>query len=297
MTEEKSKSAKLTILPTPIGNLDDITLRAIKALESADAIYSEDTRVTQKLISALGLDVHARVFRLDENTMAANAHYVADAVAKGENVVYCTDAGMPGVSDPGLRLVAYMRESGFTVEVLPGASAAIVAYVLSGTDNPHFYFGGFLPRKEAKREVALKDVADLDAALIFYESPNRLVRTLQTIASVFPYRNVSVCRELTKLHEEVCCGTASDIAAEFSEREESGIIKGECVVVIDGPLKDEIIEKSAGEEDEALACARRLLDEGLSSKSIVLSLIDQFDISKNRAYEIVLSIKGDVDGK
>lgn len=293
---ESRKEAKLVVVPTPIGNLGDITVRSMRALELADAIYSEDTRMTQKLISALGLHVDARIFRLDENTMAAHAQDVADLVASGKTVAYCTDAGMPGVSDPGLKLVSLLRERGIPVEVLPGASASVVAYVSSSTENPHFYFGAFLPRKDSQRKEALEALSNLDAALVFYESPNRLAKTLQTIAEVFPYRKVAVCRELTKLHEEVAIGDAPEIADRFLKRDGEGSIKGECAIVIDGPTEAEATHIDIVSEAAAADDAARMIAEGASSKSVVKALVDSFGITKNKAYDIFLEKKSELDG-
>ncbi len=202
-----AKAGRITIVPTPIGNLGDITLRALDALRTADVVCAEDTRVSGGLLAALGIS--KRLERLDENAMGSRAADVVARAADGQHIAYCTDAGMPGVSDPGMRLVAAAREAGVAVEVLPGASAAITAYVASGTACSRFYFGGFFPRKAGERERMLDSLRSLDAALVFYESPNRLCDALDTIARAYPMRQVAVCRELTKLHEEVARGTAS----------------------------------------------------------------------------------------
>lgn len=295
MSDESANNAKLTMVPTPIGNLGDMTLRAIKVLEMADAIYAEDTRMVQKLLSALELKTDARIFRLDENLMSSHANDVAELVAAGKNVAYCTDAGMPGVSDPGLKLVARLREKGLPVEVLPGASASIVAYVSSATQNPHFYFGAFLPRKDAQQRVMLEGLANLDAALVFYESPKRLSKTLETIASVFPYRNVTVCRELTKLHEEVITANSKEVAELFATREARGEIKGECAIVIDGPVDAEALQSEEAAVNAALEDAAQMIDDGVSSKDAIKVLVDKFGISKNKAYEIYLEKKSKID--
>lgn len=297
MSDLNRKKANLTIVPTPIGNLGDITVRSMKALESADAIYSEDTRMTQKLINALELDVDAHIYRLDENTMSAHMQDVERLLLEGKSVVYCTDAGMPGVSDPGLRLVSFLRGRGLPVEVLPGASASIVAYVSSSTENPHFFFGGFLPRKESQKRAVLEKLSTLDAALIFYESPNRLVKTLKLIADVFPKRKVSVCRELTKLHEEVVTDNSQNVANLFGEREAKSQIKGECAIVIDGPQDGEEAVDLARMQDEASCLASQLLADGVRPKDAVRKISEQFEIGKNMAYEIVLQKKGELDDR
>ena len=159
--------------------------------------------------------------RLDEAMIGAKAASVMERVAAGEVLAYCSDAGMPGVSDPGLRLVAAAHEAGVPAEVLPGASAAACAYVASGTVCPRFYFGGFFPRKAGEQRTVLEELRGLDAALVFYESPNRLVAALAAIAEVLPLRKVAVCRELTKLHEEVARGTAAERSEEHTSELQS----------------------------------------------------------------------------
>ena len=173
-------AGKLIICPTPIGNLGDMPQRALDALTSADVVCAEDTRVTGKLLAAFGIG--KRLERLDEALIGSRADGIVARVEAGEVIAYCSDAGMPGVSDPGLRLVAAAREAGVAVEVLPGASAAACAYVASGTVCPRFYFGGFFPRKAAEQRSVLEELRGLDAALVFYESPNRLVAALSAIA-------------------------------------------------------------------------------------------------------------------
>ena len=159
-------AGKLIIVPTPLGNLGDMTARAIDAMGEADVVFAEDTRVTGRLLRAFGVD--APLERLDEQVMGGRAAEVVERVLAGEVAAYCTDAGMPGVSDPGLRLVAAARSAGAPVEVLPGPTAAATAYVASGTVNPRFYFGGFLPRKAAEQRACREALRGLDAALVFY---------------------------------------------------------------------------------------------------------------------------------
>ena len=206
---------KLIICPTPLGNLGDMTTRALDALRAADVICAEDTRVTGKLLAALGIE-GKRIERLDENVIAQRAAEITARVIAGEVIAYCTDAGMPGVSDPGLRLVRTARVAGVPVEVLPGPTAVATAYVASGCIDQSFYFGGFFPRKDAARRQLLEQLKPLQAALVFYESPNRLVGALRAITDMLPLRGVAVCRELTKLHEEVVRGPAPEVLAEFA---------------------------------------------------------------------------------
>lgn len=265
--------------------------RALDALRVADVVCAEDTRVTGKLLSALSLE-GKQLERLDENVLGERAQNIIERVQGGQVIAYCTDAGMPGVSDPGLRLVEAAHEAEVTVEVLPGPSAVATAYVASGTTCPQFYFGGFFPRKDAARRALLKSLASLDAALIFYESPNRLVDALHVVADELPLRMVAVCRELTKLHEEVVRGRALEVAEEFGGRDS---VKGEIVFVIDpaSPLEEQQAQDRAFELAETRA--RELLRVGERQKAIAHMIADEFGIARNDAYDLVLSVKESLD--
>ena len=282
-----------------------MTLRSLEALREADVVCAEDTRVTGKLLAHFGIE--KRLARLDEAMIGSRAAGVvarvadeekkkavrcngcAERVAAGEVVAYCSDAGMPGVSDPGLRLVAAAREAGVAVEVLPGASAAACAYVASGTVCPRFYFGGFFPRKATEQRTVLAELSGLDAALVFYESPNRLVAALSVIAEVLPWREVAVCRELTKLHEEVARGSAAELRERFAARaEEPGGVRGELALVIDAPGET---EAAVGAEEAAASAAERaveLVAEGLRTKEVTKHLVAEFGISRNDAYNLAM---------
>ena len=273
-------AGKLTIVPTPIGNLGDMTPRALEALRAADAVCAEDTRVTGKLLAALGIE-GKRLERLDENVIGKRAASIIERVEQGERIAYCSDAGMPGVSDPGLRLVAAARAAEAPVEVLPGPTAAATAYVASGTTAPAFYFGGFFPRKEKARADLLEQLRQLDAALVFYESPNRIAGALEAIAAAYPQREVAVCRELTKLHEEVARAAASELAVEFAQRDS---VKGEIVIVIDPPVPGE----HAPDGEAVEARARELAAQGERPKSIAKQLAAEFGIPRNQAYDLAL---------
>ncbi|WP_276915179.1 16S rRNA (cytidine(1402)-2'-O)-methyltransferase [Parvibacter caecicola] len=287
-----SENGKLVIVPTPIGNLGDMTLRSLEALRAADAVCAEDTRVTGKLLAHF--EIRKPLERLDEAMISAKAAAVMERVAAGEVVAYCSDAGMPGVSDPGLRLVAAAREAGVAVEVLPGASAASCAYVASGTVCPRFYFGGFFPRKGVEQRAVLEQLRGLDAALVFYESPNRLVTALEAVAEALPLRQVAVCRELTKLHEEVARGAAAELAERFAARAaQPGGIRGEIALVIDAP---NVAEGEAAAESAAASAQVRAADlatEGLRTKEIARRLAAEFGIPRNDAYEIAMRVQGE----
>lgn len=276
-----SNIGKIFICSTPIGNLSDISAHLSDALSSADTIFAEDTRVTSKLLAHLELEKPLK--RLDENVMDKHVTDVIDAAKAGEIVAYCSDAGTPGVSDPGLKIVEAARQANIDVEVVPGPSAVLAAYVASGFTNQNFYFGGFLPRKDNARKNELDNLSKLDAVLIFYESPNRLVKTLETIAEVFVDTPVSVCRELTKMHEEVAIGPAGDVYEEFKQRES---IKGEIVICVDSKPVE-----AQPEMDPTNKLANYLSSSGFKSSEISSVLQDVFGVSKNDAYQIALNAK------
>lgn len=285
-TNASTSSGKLIVVPTPLGNLGDMTVRALEALRAADTVCAEDTRVTGKLLSAF--DISKRLERLDEALVGQRAGAIAQRVIDGEVIAYCSDAGMPGVSDPGMRLVRACRAAGAPVEVLPGPTAVATAYVASGCENARFYFGGFFPRKDGERRSALDAVRALDAALVYYESPNRLTSALAVIAEVFPLREVAVCRELTKLHEEVFRGPAADVRDEFARRAGEGSIKGEIVLVIDGPSEAEAVATAATAASDASSRAAELVAEGMRTKEVAKKIAAEFGIARNEAYEIAM---------
>lgn len=281
-----SSGGRLIVVPTPLGNLGDVTQRALDTLRAADVVCAEDTRVTGKLLAAFG--IQKRLERLDEAMAAQRATDIVQRVRGGETIAYCSDAGMPGVSDPGMRLVRACREAGAAVEVLPGPTAVATAYVASGCDNQKFYFGGFFPRKAGERRAVLEALRTLDAALVFYESPNRLTGALEVIAEAFPLRTATVCRELTKLHEEIVRGATPDLRDEFTRREKESGIKGEIVIVIDGPSEQEEAARTQDAAADARTRAAQLAAEGVRAKQIAKTVAAELGISRNEAYEIAL---------
>lgn len=286
-----TNEGKIYIVPTPIGNLGDMTARALEALRMCDAVYAEDTRVTGKLLAAF--DIRKPMHRLDENTIRQRSSDVLDRVLAGEKVCYCTDAGMPGVSDPGSILVAAAHERGATCEVLPGASAASLAYVASGFSCPNHYFGCFFPRKRSEQRSVLESLSHLDAALIFYESPHRLLDSLRSIEEVLPKRKVCVCRELTKLHEEVFVGSPDGALSYFRAMEDAGGIKGEIVIVIDSAGTEELRSRDDDATKQAERLVVRLISEGERVKTAAAKAAEAFGIPKNQAYQMALAAKED----
>lgn len=220
--------SKLYIVPTPIGNLDDITLRAIKTLSAVDLILAEDTRTTSFLLKHLGID--KKLISHHKFNEHAKVETVAARIAAGESVALVSDAGTPGISDPGFLLVRTCIEAGIEVETLPGATALIPAIVQSGFPCDRFCFEGFLPQKKG-RNKRLQQLADEERTIIFYESPYRVVKMLTQLAEAFGGdRAVSVSRELTKKFEETIRGTLTEVKEHFTKKEP----KGEFVIVLAG---------------------------------------------------------------
>ncbi len=281
-------AGKLSIVATPIGNLGDVTGRALETLRAADTVLAEDTRVTGRLLAAFS--IHTRLERCDENVIAQRADSLVERIAGGEHLALATDAGMPGISDPGLVLVDAARAADLEVEVLPGPSAVPTAIAAAGFVGSAFYFGGFLPRKRAKRKEMLSSLAGLDAALIFYESPHRCLDTLASIAETLPGRRVAVCRELTKLHEEVLRGSAAELLGTLELR---NAIKGEIVLVIEGPVEGETAERASIEDAELAERIEEARAEGLSTSALAKRLSAEFAIPRNELYERIIGMAQD----
>lgn len=247
----EARAGLLSVVGTPIGNLEDASPRVRRVLGEADVVFCEDTRVTGRLMSAFDLHVHLE--RCDENVMGEKIEQVLGRLAAGERVAFVSDAGMPGVSDPGQRLVDAALDAGALVEVVPGPSAVTCALVASGLASEHFFFEGFLPRRRGAQLARLAELAAIPGTLVVYESPRRVAETLANVAEAFPERRVALVRELTKLHEEVVRGRAPELAAEVAARDE---VRGECVIVIAAPSAEELAARRA----EA-AGPERTLDE------------------------------------
>lgn len=237
-TEPEKLAPGLYIAATPIGNLGDVTLRAIDVLTRCDAIACEDTRVTGKLLKLLGIS--NRLWRYDDYASDADRERLLAAM-QHQAIALVSDAGMPLVSDPGYRLVRAARDAGVTVTALPGASAPLLALALSGLPSDRFLFAGFLPPKEQARASMLDELAGLRATLIFFETAPRLTKALATIAARMPGREVAVARELTKLHEECRRASAPDLIAHY----EAFPPRGEIVLLIGPPVAQEPVAVDA----------------------------------------------------
>ncbi|MDB5244622.1 MAG: hypothetical protein JWN18_492 [Parcubacteria group bacterium] len=218
----------LSIVATPIGNLEDITIRALRTLKECDVIFCEDTRVTAKLLARH--EIKKPLQRLDAATEEKKAGAVCVRLEKGENIVFVSDAGTPGISDPGARLVAQVRIElpGVTIEAIPGPSALTAALSIAGLEDGTFTFLGFLPHKKG-RQTALAHLAKSDISTVLYESPHRILKLLNELREVQVPR-VIVCRELTKIHEEVVAGTPSEVLSHFTLHPDT--VRGEFVVIV-----------------------------------------------------------------
>jgi 16S rRNA (cytidine1402-2'-O)-methyltransferase len=228
MLQEEDKPIQLYLVPTPIGNLKDITLRALEVLKSVDVVLAEDTRTTGKLMK------HYEINRPLQSYHIFNEHKtvekIVDRLKKGEVMALVSDAGTPGISDPGFLLVRAVKESGMEVNCLPGATAFVPALVNSGLPTDRFTFEGFLPHKKG-RQTRIQGLVNETRTMVFYESPHRLMKTLEQFAEAFgPDRTASVSRELTKLYEENVRGTLSELISYYLEHP----IKGEIVLVVEG---------------------------------------------------------------
>lgn len=236
--------AKVYIVPTPIGNLEDITYRAVSILRTVDVILAEDTRTSSVLLKRY--DISAKMFAHHKFNEHRTVEQVVDRVEMGQNVALLSDAGTPGISDPGFLLVRTCLERGVDVECLPGATALIPALVNSGLPTDRFCFEGFLPQKKG-RQKRMEQLREEERTMVFYESPYRLIKTLQQLAEILgEERRASVSRELTKLHEENARGTLVELSEYFSKKG----VKGEIVLVVEGCIvkgKKKVIDTDSQE--------------------------------------------------
>ncbi len=218
-------SGKLSIVSTPIGNLGDITLRAVEVLRSADAVAVEDTRIAARLLKHF--DIQTKLIQYHDHNEQQAARHICELIRSGKAIALTTDAGTPTISDPGYRLVQLAGQLNLPIEVIPGPSAVTAALSVSGLPTDSYFFEGFLPRKKG-RQTRLKLLCGLPATIVIYESPYRILKTLEDFREHGGERVVAVCRELTKIHEEVFRGTISQALEHF----QSGTIKGEFVLLI-----------------------------------------------------------------
>jgi 16S rRNA (cytidine1402-2'-O)-methyltransferase len=266
-------TGSLVVCPTPIGNLEDITLRVLSALREADVVACEDTRRTRVLLDRHG--VSARTVSYHEHNEASRASELVGRMQAGETVALVSDAGMPLVNDPGFLLVGACVAAGVRVEVLPGPSAALTALVVSGLPAATWRFVGFLPRKRGELETLFRGAGE---TLVAFESPRRVGAALAALAAVDPARPVAVCRELTKLHEEIVRGDAGSLAARYATEEP----RGEIVVVIGGAAPEAI------DLAPALDALARLVEAGARARPAAGVVADLTGVSANALYKALL---------
>ena len=266
----------LYLVPTPIGNLEDMTFRAVKTLQTVDLIASEDTRNTQKLLNHFEVKVPQK--SLHEHNYNERIPELLDFLRDGKSIAQVSDAGMPSISDPGHELVVACIEADIPVVALPGATAGMTALIASGLLPQPCYFYGFLQRKKSSQKKELEDLRNQTATLIFYESPHRVKETLKNVAEVFGNREVVICRELTKLYEEYLRGTAEELIEYLSEHS----LKGECCLLVSGATEiaeEEVFEGTLKEQVEAL------ISEGQTSKEAIKSVAKRHNLKKQDVYK------------
>jgi 16S rRNA (cytidine1402-2'-O)-methyltransferase len=272
----------LVLVATPIGNLGDLSPRAVDELARADLIAAEDTRRTRALMTYAGVKAAGRLRSLHATTERQGAEWVVDAVEAGLRIAYVTDAGMPGISDPGARLVRACVDAGLAVEVVPGPSAVLAALVLSGLPTDRFVFEGFLPRRGPARRERIAAIAAEHRTVVVFEAPPRVRATLaDLLAACGPLRHVAVARELTKVHEAVWRGELADASASLDDEP-----RGEYVVVL-GPAPA-LPEAS---DDEIDAHVRTALAEGLSTRDAAARVAADLRVPRRRAYDAVMTIR------
>lgn len=274
----------LYLVATPIGNLQDISLRALEVLRTVDLIACEDTRHTRKLLTHFRIS--NSLISYHEHNEQERADELADRLVRGENIAIVSDAGTPGICDPSFRIVERAHEIGAKVVPIPGAAAFVSAVVASGIATDSIFFGGFLPSKKGERQKRLKEVMGIPATLVFYETPHRLQKSLADCSEILGDRKAAVVRELTKLHEEIVIGTLSEIVSRFAGK----TLKGEIVLVI---------ERSTGKTQAIVAAdvstlskrIREFEKQGVESKTALKKAAKECGLSKSEAYRMILGQK------
>jgi len=273
-------AGKLFVVGTPLGNLSDFSPRAVEALKSADLILCEDTRHTRKLLIHFGIDRPTESHH--EHNEDETAPRLVERLERGETLALVSDAGMPVISDPGYRIVRLARERGIAVEPIPGPVAAILALAASGVPPLPFTFLGFSPHRKTERTEFLRRAAEIGHTVVFYESPERVVASLEDASAIFGEAEVAVARELTKLHEEIVSGTLSKVLETFRSRDS---VKGEITIVLGAAVK------TASEVDphEISREFDRLRKSGMQRNDAVKTVAEKFGLRKNEVYKLLIS--------
>lgn len=265
----------LYLCATPIGNLEDMTFRAIRILREVNLIAAEDTRRTRKLLAHF--DIHTPMIRFDENCKASVSEKILQRLKIGESVAVVSDAGLPAISDPGSDLVRLAIDAGIQICPIPGANAALSALICSGLDTKTFLFAGFAPKTQKNRREFLQKLSSVDATLIFYEAPHRLKNFLGELAEIFGERSIVLARELTKVHEEFLRGKIPELLEIIGEP------RGEFVILIEGhKLSTQITNENP------LEFYRQLLEQGIDKKSAMQQTAKKFNVSRREIYNSLL---------
>lgn len=280
------KYGKVYLVPTPIGNLKDITLRALEVLENVDEIAAEDTRQSLKLLNHF--NIKKPLFSYHQHNEQGKSDEIISKLESGKNIAIVTDAGTPGISDPGSVVVKKCIENNISFEVLPGATAITTALVYSGLDTTKFVFRGFIPRETKERKKLTEDIKDKKETLIFYESPHRLIDSLGYLKESLGNRNIAVCRELTKLHEDIYRGTIEEAYNWFLENRP----RGEFVLVISGKSESEF---KAEKEQELSGITieqhiTNLMNEGIDKKEAIKIVAKERSMPKKEVYKIAIDL-------
>ncbi len=280
--DETRGAGQLVLVATPLGNLGDLSRRALDLLRDADVVYCEDTRHSRTLFSAHDIATRGRLRALHEHNELARAEEVVRQVRAGDLVVLVSDAGTPGISDPGSRVVAAVVQAGLSVSTAPGPSAVIAALTISGLPTERFVMEGFLPRKLGDRAQRYDQWSNEERTIVFYESPQRVKAVLSELAERYPERRVAVARELTKIHEEVIRGTLEEVTAVLGERD----VVGEIVVVLEG-------RSSTVDVDPAMV--RVALEEqfqsGASTRDAVDFVASTLGAARRDVYQMALDVR------
>ena len=277
-------SGTLYLCATPIGNLEDMTFRCVRILKEVDLIAAEDTRNSIKLLNHF--DIHTPMTSYHEYNKIAKAHTLIEHLENGEDIALITDAGTPGISDPGEELVAMCQEAGITVTAVPGAAACITALTISGLSTRRFAFEAFLPTDKKERQAVLNELTEETRTMIIYEAPHRLVRTLEFLLATLGDRRIRICRELTKKHETVFATTISAAVEYYKEQEP----KGECVLVIEGKSRQEQIEeeRQKWEEMSIQEHMEYYMDQGIQKKEAMKMVAKDRGVGKRDIYQALL---------
>ena len=274
----------LYLCATPIGNLEDMTFRVVRTLKEVDLIAAEDTRNSIKLLNHF--DIHTPMTSYHEYYRIEKAHVLVEKLKEGQNIALSTDAGTPGISDPGEYLVRICQEEGVPVTSLPGACACVTALTLSGLSTRRFCFEAFLPTEKKDRQLVLAELKEETRTMIVYEAPHRLVRTLAELQETLGDRRLTICRELTKKHETAFATTFSRALAFYQEQEP----KGECVLVIEGKSFD-AIRKEQQESWESLTIPEHMehyLSQGMDKKTAMKQVAKDRGVGKREIYQALL---------